>query len=107
MQLMNDRFEKTKKEYLNFLNKEKIYKKSISAQIKSFKKVYIPIAFWINAKYKKKGKTLLLGLEGYLVPKEYFELANLEREYIQLFTTRKEFRPFWIAYLTLLAHYLG
>ena len=62
MQLMNDRFEKTKKEYLNFLNKEKIYKKSISAQIKSFKKVYIPIAFWINAKYKKKGKTLLLGL---------------------------------------------
>ena len=62
MQLINECFKKTKRKYLNFLNKEKIYKGSIAANIKSFKKIYIPIAFWINAKYKKKGKTLLLGL---------------------------------------------
>ena len=47
MQLVDECFEKVKEDYLKFLNKEKIY---------------IPIAFWINNKYKKKGKTLLLGL---------------------------------------------
>jgi len=62
MQLVNDCFQKTKKDYLNFLSKEKIYKKSITSHIKIFKTIYIPIAFWINDKYKKKGKTLLLGL---------------------------------------------
>ena len=62
MQLTNDCFEKTKKEYLNFISKEKIYNKSIGTHIKSFKNAYIPIAFWINNKCEKKGKTLLLGL---------------------------------------------
>jgi len=62
MQLTNDCFEKTKKEYLNFISKEKIYNKSIGTHIKSFKNIYIPIAFWINNKCQKKGKTLLLGL---------------------------------------------
>ena len=62
MQLMNECFKKTKKKYLNFLNKEKIHTKSTTTSIKSFKNIYIPIAFWINNKFKKKGKTLLLGL---------------------------------------------
>ena len=62
MQPINECFENVKKDYLKFLNKEKIYKKSMSIHIKNLKKIYIPIAFWINSKYKKKGKTLLLGL---------------------------------------------
>ena len=62
MQSNNECFHKIKKDYLKFLNKEKIYKKSMPIHIKNLKKIYIPIAFWINRKYKKKGKTLLLGL---------------------------------------------
>ena len=62
MQLFNECFDKVKKDYLKFLNKEKIYKKSMSLNIKNLKKTYIPIAFWINEKWKKKGKTLFLGL---------------------------------------------
>jgi D-glycerate 3-kinase len=62
MQLVNECFNKVKKDYLNFLNREKIYKKSISTHNKNLKKIYIPIAFWINNKWKKKGKTLLVGL---------------------------------------------
>ena len=62
MQSVNECCDKIKKDYLNFLNKEKIYKKSISTHIKNLKTVYIPIAFWINSKCKKKGETLLLGL---------------------------------------------
>ena len=62
MQSIDECYDKVKKDYLKFLNKEKIYKKSTSIHIKNLKKIYIPIAFWINNKYKKKGKTLLLGL---------------------------------------------
>ena len=62
MQSNNECFHKIKKDYLKFLNKEKIYKKSMFTHIRNLKKIYIPIAFWINRKYKKKGKTLLLGL---------------------------------------------
>ena len=62
MKLVDECFEKVKEDYLKFLNKEKIYKKSTFEHFKSLKKIYIPIAFWINNKYKKKGKTLLLGL---------------------------------------------
>ena len=62
MQLVDECFEKVKEDYLKFLNKEKIYKKSVFEHFKNLKKIYIPIAFWINNKYKKKGKTLLLGL---------------------------------------------
>jgi len=63
MQLINNEcFNKVKKNYLKFLNKEKIYKKKMSSNIKNLKNIYIPLAFWINNKFKKKKKTLLIGL---------------------------------------------
>ncbi len=62
MQLANECFYKVKKDYLKFLSKEKIYKKSMTAHTENLKKIYIPIAFWINKKWKKKGKTLFIGL---------------------------------------------
>jgi len=61
MQSVNECSEKVKKDYLKFLNKEKIYKNSISTKIKNLKKIYIPIAFWINNKCNKK-KPLFIGL---------------------------------------------
>ena len=62
MQSSKECFYKVKKDYLKFLNKEKIYNKSMSTHEINLKKIYIPIAFWINEKYKKKGKILFLGL---------------------------------------------
>jgi D-glycerate 3-kinase len=62
MQSVEECFDIVKEDYLKFLSKEKIYKKSMSSHIKILKNIYIPIAFWINKKYKKKGNTLLLGL---------------------------------------------
>ena len=62
MQYINECFHKVKKDYFKFLNKERIYKKSMSTHIKNLKNIYIPTAIWINNKYKKKGKTLFLGL---------------------------------------------
>ena len=59
-----DCFLKVKNDYLKFLSKEKIYGKSIEARISSLKKTYIPLSFWIENKYKKKGKTLFLGFSG-------------------------------------------
>tara|TARA_B100000029_G_scaffold136449_1_gene131028 strand:+ start:507 stop:1430 length:924 start_codon:yes stop_codon:yes gene_type:complete len=64
MQLVNDCFDRVKKDYFNFLRKEKILGKSKIEKIKSLKKVYIPISFWIENKYKEKGKTLFLGFSG-------------------------------------------
>ena len=64
MQLTNECFIKVKKDYLEFLNKEKIFGKSRKEKIKSLKKFYIPTSFWIDKKYKEKGKTLFLGLSG-------------------------------------------
>jgi D-glycerate 3-kinase len=64
MQSVNECFDKVKGDYLKFLNKEKIYKKSMSTHIKNLKQIYIPTAFWINSKYEKKGKTLFIGLSG-------------------------------------------
>ena len=64
MQSVNECFDKVKNDYLKFLNKEKIYKKSMSTHIKNLKQIYIPTAFWINSKYEKKGKTLFIGLSG-------------------------------------------
>ena len=55
---------KVKKDYLKLLYKEKIFDKSKSYKTNSLKKVYIPISFWIENKYKKKGKTLFLGFSG-------------------------------------------
>jgi len=62
MQAVNQCFDKVKKDYFKFLSKEKIYKQSMSRSVKNLKYIYIPIAFWINTKYKKKRKTLFLGL---------------------------------------------
>ena len=64
MQLANECFDIVKKDYFKFLNKEKILGKSREEKIKSLKKIYIPISFWIENKYKEKGKTLILGLSG-------------------------------------------
>jgi len=56
MRLVNECFDSVKKDYFKFLNKEKISGKSKAEKIKSLKKVYIPISFWIENKYKKKIK---------------------------------------------------
>ena len=62
MYLINESFNKVKKEYLRFLEKQKISKKLMNKNIKNLKKTYIPIAIWINNKYEKKSKPLLIGL---------------------------------------------
>ena len=64
MQLVNECYHKVKKDYLNFLKKEKISAKSKKKNIKNLKSFFIPISFWIEEKYKKKGGTLFLGLSG-------------------------------------------
>jgi len=64
MNNIQDCFLKTKKNYLKFLKKEKIFNKSTEHQIKSLKSIYIPLSFWIEKQYTKKGKTLFLGLSG-------------------------------------------
>jgi len=57
-------FLKIKKDYLRLLGKEKISNKSKKEKIVSLKRNYIPISFWIEEKYKEKGKILFLGLSG-------------------------------------------
>ena len=64
MQEVNECFKNVKKDYLKFLNKEKILGKSKAEKIKILKKVYIPTSLWIERKYKEKGKTLFLGCSG-------------------------------------------
>ena len=64
MKKAEDCFLKVKNDYLKFLNKEKIFNKSTTKKITSLKKTYIPISFWIENKYRKKRKTLFLGLSG-------------------------------------------
>ena len=64
MKKTEDCFLKVKNDYLKFLSKEKIFDKSKATKIKSLKKTYIPMSFWIENKYKKKGKTLFLGFSG-------------------------------------------
>jgi len=59
-----DCFLKVKKHYLKFLNKEKIFDQSVATKIANLRRIYIPMSFWIDNKYKKKGKTLFLGLSG-------------------------------------------
>ena len=56
MKETEDCFLKVKKDYLKFLNQEKIFNRSITDKITSLKRTYIPISFWIENKYKKKGK---------------------------------------------------
>ena len=64
MKEAEDCFLKVKKDYLKLLYKEKIFDTSISDKIRNLKNIYIPISFWIEKKYKKKGKTLFLGFSG-------------------------------------------
>ena len=64
MKETEDCFLKVKNDYLKFLNKEKIFDQSKTAKIRSLKRTYIPMSFWIENKYKKKGKTLFLGFSG-------------------------------------------
>ena len=64
MKKTEDCFLKVKNDYLDFLSKEKIFNQSKSTKIKNLKRNYIPMSFWIDNKYKKKGKTLFLGLSG-------------------------------------------
>ncbi len=64
MKLVNKCYDTVKKDYLEFLNKEKIFNKSEAIKVKNLKKFYIPMSIWIDKQYKKKGKTLFLGLSG-------------------------------------------
>jgi len=64
MKKTEDCFLKVKNDYLKFLNKEKIFNKSTADKITNLKKTYIPISFWIENKYQKKGKPLFLGFSG-------------------------------------------
>ena len=64
MKETEDCFLKVKKDYLKFLKNEKIFNKSKTTKINNLKKNYIPISFWIEKKYREKGKTLFLGLSG-------------------------------------------
>ena len=64
MSSVNECFDNVKKDCFKFLKKEKIFGKSKAEKIKSLKKFYIPISFWIENKYKKNRKTLFLGLSG-------------------------------------------
>ena len=64
MQSANECFKKVKNDYLKLLKKEKIFFKSKTTKMLSLKKIYVPMSFWIENKYKKKGKTLFLGFSG-------------------------------------------
>ena len=55
MKKTEDCFLKVKNDYLRFLSKEKIFDQTKAAKIKNLKKTYIPMSFWIENKYKKKG----------------------------------------------------
>ena len=57
-------FLKVKKDYIKFLKKEKIFNKSQEKKMMILEKYYIPMSFWIEKKYKEKGKTLFLGISG-------------------------------------------
>ena len=59
-----DCFLKVKRDYLKFLSKEKIFDQSVATKIANLRRIYIPMSFWIDKKYKKKGKTLFLGFSG-------------------------------------------
>ena len=63
MQQINECFNVVKKDYLNYLEKEKIFYKS-KKKIINLKNIYIPMSFWIEKEYQKKERTLFLGLSG-------------------------------------------
>ena len=59
-----DCFLRVKKDYLKLFKKEKILNKPKAIQITNLKKVYIPMSFWIDNKFRRKEKTLFLGFSG-------------------------------------------
>ena len=59
MKRTEDCFLKVKNDYLSFLSKEKIFDRSKAVKLKSLKKTYIPMSFWIENKYKKKRKNFI------------------------------------------------
>ena len=63
MKEIEDCFLKVKKDYIRLLGREKIFNNS-KKKITILKRDYIPMSFWIEKKYKEKGKTLFLGLSG-------------------------------------------
>ena len=63
MKAAEDCFLKVKRDYLKYLSREKVFQ-SKNNKIKSLKKIYIPMSFWIENKYKRKRGTLFLGLSG-------------------------------------------
>ncbi len=77
MQSINECFDKVKRDYLKFLNKERIYKKSTSIHIKNLKKIYIPIAFWYLSIFGG------LGILAYAISriKGYSKYRTLDRLY--------------------------
>ena len=77
---------KVKNDYLKFLSKEKIFKKSKSTKIKILKKTYIPISFWIENKYKETGETLFLGLSVESEEYTYDTYVYVILESIQVYT---------------------
>ena len=64
MRSVNECFDNVKEDYFKFLNKKKIFGKSKREKIIILKKIYIPMSFWIESQYRKKGKTLFLGFSG-------------------------------------------
>ena len=64
MKEIEECFIKVKNDYLKYLKNEKIFGKSTSNKIENLKKIYIPLSYWVENKYNKKGKTLILGLSG-------------------------------------------
>ena len=64
MKEIKECFFKVKNDYLKYLKNEKIFSKSTSTKIEDLKNFYIPLSYWIENKYKKKSKTLILGLSG-------------------------------------------
>ena len=82
MRSVNECFDNVKEDYFKFLNKEKILGKSKAEKIKSLKKIYIPISFWIENKYKKKRRNFNFRIfwrarlrknNSYRYPKNYFK----------------------------------
>ena len=61
---VEDCFLRVKKDYSKFLKKEKIFDKSRATQITNLKRIYIPLSFWIDNKFRRKEKTLFFGFSG-------------------------------------------
>ena len=103
MRSVNECFEKVKNDYLKYLEKEEILYESKTSKMLSLKKAYIPISFWIENKYKQKGKTLFVGFSGgqgsgkttiagilKIILKKYFQREILVSSIDDFYKTLKE-----------------